>query len=393
MPSNDTFRIWIPKTSASSLRSIWFLAVALSGLVAAPLVAQGFQVSGHVRSVRRADTIPLASAWVVLHQVSGTAGGPVDSGRTDADGEYLLRAPRLDSASVYLVSVNHQGINYFGSPVRATTGYTMDTSETVFVFDTSSVGDPLTLAEKHVVVRSQDPDGSRPVLELLVLENRTGVTRVSPDTITPVWEGALPPGVLELEVGESDFSPGAITRRGDSVAVTAPVAPGEKQLVYAYTVPAGDVFRIPIDQPVARLQLLLEDTAAAVLSPFLDPRGMEQMDVARFARYEGTVPVAGGAVEVRFSRRPWAIGDLWWIVVAAAAVAMTAGLIAAFRRPQRVPVADDATILTARIAELDSRFAVLGASATDEQRRAYQTERDALKTRLAAALAERPPGP
>lgn len=358
--------------------------------LAAPLAAQGFQVSGHVQSINPpADTVPLVSTWVVLHQVSASGGGPVDSGLTDVDGGYLLRAPVLDTASIYLVSVDYRGINYFGSPVRATSGYTMDTSETVIVYDTTSVGEPLSLAEKHVVVRAPDADGSRPVLELLVIENRNGLTRVSADSTRPVWEGALPEGVLALEIGESDFSPQTIVRRGDTIIVTAPVPPGEKQLVYAYTLPADQaVLRIPVDQPVGRFQVLLEDTAATVLSPFLDPRGMEQMDVVRFARYEGTVPVEGTTVEVRFSRPAWKIGDLWWLVVTAAALAMAMALVAALRRPRVVPATGDANVLAARIAELDRRFAATGKAATPGQRRAYQQERDALKTQLAEALAE-----
>ena len=86
-----------------------------------------------------------------------------------------------------------------------------------------------------------------------MLANPGTQTRVAPDSLGASWTGPLPPGSEGLELGESDVSPDAVTRRGDSAIVSAPIAPGEKQLAFQYHVPAGrQEIEIPVGaEPVA----------------------------------------------------------------------------------------------------------------------------------------------
>lgn len=343
-------------------------------------------------AVAREDTAPLAGAWVVLHQVVLSGGQPVDSGRTDAAGAYYLHAPVRDTTAIYLASVEHRGINYFSSAVRAVE-FTMDTAATLFVFDTTSVGPAITVAQKHVVVRSPEANGSRSVLELLVLHNRGQLARVVGDSAVPVWRGALPEGATNLEVGESDVSRDAVVARGDTVMLFAPVPPGEKQLVYAYTIPSGRrTLNIPVDQPVERLQVLLEDTLAQVESSGLQRFADEQMEGVTFARYEGAATAAGGPVGVRFPSGGTSAMAMWWIPVALAGLAMGAALVVWLRRgPRPVVVVDDPNVLAARIAALDEEFEARAGQATPGERAAYGSQRSELKARLSALLAERRP--
>ena len=137
-------------------------------------------------------------------------------------GRYRLQASEFDSTAIYVVSAEHDGIAYFTLPIRPS-GEDAGTAEPLLVYDTSSTVPELHLAQRHVIVRPRSSEGTFRVLEILVLENRGRLTRISPDSVTPVWLGAIPEGAIQFQVGESDVSDQAVTRRGDSVAVIAPV--------------------------------------------------------------------------------------------------------------------------------------------------------------------------
>lgn len=345
-------------------------------------------MSGRVLAVGEPDTVPVDRAWVTLHQITLAGGAPVDSSRTDRFGVYFLVAAHRDTSALYVSSVEYQDISYFSAPVSATE-FTSDTAETLFVFDTSSVSPLLMLAQRHVVVRAPDEDGSRPVLELVVLRNEGRVTRIAGDESRPVWAGALPPDVINLEVGEGDVSPETVVRRGNEVALVAPVPPGQKQLVYAYTLPSGaERFEVPVDQFVERLQVLFEDTTVTPLTNTLERRANESMDQIRFARFEGRDVPAGQRVAFEFTRAPLEIAQLWWIVVLVSGLAFFGALAVWWRRlPSRL-VLDDPNVLAARIAALDEAFEAKSPVA-DEDRLAYERNRGELRSRLAAALARR----
>ncbi len=246
---------------------------------------------------------PLARAWVVLHRVTPAGGGgPIDSVRTDTRGAYALTVARTDTSVVY---------------------------------DTTSAGPGVQVARRLVTFAHAKADGSRDALELLELLNPGRKTRIAPDTARPTWTGAVPHEAIQFQVGQGDLSAEAVTLRGDSVAVFGPVPPGEpKQLSYAYVLP-GNVERLalPVDQATAELDLLLEDTTAAVAAPQLDTLGREALEGRRFARYRARSLPAGAAVTIAFPApsRTRAEALVPW-VVALAAVALAVGFVVALRR-------------------------------------------------------------
>ena len=360
------------------------------------LGAQGFQLSGRVFSVLEGDTLPLGTHWVLLHEVTGSGGRVVDSVRTDDAGVYFLRSLERDTSAVYMSSVNYRDIAYFSNPVRAAE-FTSDTASTLLVYDTSSVAPTVLVRQRHVVVRAPEEDGTRSVLELLVLENPGMVTRIANDTARPVWQGAIPHDAFNLEVAPSDVSPEAVYRRGDSVALAAAVPPGEvnqKQLVFGYMLPSGARrLTIPLDQPVERFQILIEDEGVAMLSGPLEARGREQLENISFARFEAVNVAGGQEVSFRLSGPAVSLMAVLWMVLAVSGVTMLAVLIMWLRRPVVVPAdSEDVSLLAAQVAALDERFASEGATASESDRQAYEAQRADLKTRLANALArERSP--
>jgi hypothetical protein len=284
------------------------------------------------------------------------------------------------------VSATHDGIGYFGEPFRPDAG-AFDTLPALIVHDTSSTEPQIVLAERHVLVRRPEPDGSRRVVELFVLANRGSTTRIAAeDTQRPVWTGRIPKEVLEFEIGLSDMNEDAIQRSGDTLAVFAAIPPGERQLLVGYLVPRGvREFAIVVDQSVDRFAVLLEDSTSSVESDAVRLAGLGDLDGAVVRRFEGDSVEPGTSVRVRFPSAGVSGSLMVWIVVPLAAL----GLLVTFLRwRSRQPVGVDTRVpadpaqLAAEIAALDRTHA---GNVTDE----YRRKRAELKERLQRVLADR----
>lgn len=350
-------------------------------------------MSGRLFSVIDGDTTQLRDHWVMLHEVTGAGGRVVDSVRTDALGVYFLRSPQRDTTAVYLSSVSFRDIAYFSNPVSSA-AFTSDTASTLFVYDTSSVGPPLRVVERHVVIRAPEVDGSRSALEILLLENPGLRTRIASDTAHPVWQGAIPRGVVNLEVGPGDVSSTSVYRRGDYVALAAAVPPGpanRKRVVFGYIIPKGvRNLIVPVDQPLGRFQVLIEDPAVEMLGGPLRAEGPEFMEDVRFMRFDATDVPGGADASFRLSGRSMSLSVLLWIILGLSAFAMAVVFTVWVRRPPGAARhASDSDTLAAQIAALDEGFAAKGASPSDAERVRYEQERNLLKTELTGALARR----
>jgi hypothetical protein len=284
---------------------------------------------------------PLAGATVVLHRVTMIAQGPIDSTRLDARGRYRLRIASVDSTATYLISVFHDGVGYFSQPIRPThfsvaAGETVDTLR---VYDTQIAGPPLGVQRRLVSIAAPKADGSREVLEVLELSNPGEKTRIAADTLHPVWTGALPPGALQFQVGQGDFSSDAVSRHGDTVALFGAVQPGAgRELSYGYLIPrSASPWMLPVDHPLDLLMLLLEDTSARVIGPGLHAEGVRVLESRHFAEYQIERAKAGALVSVTFPGGPFRIESLVPFVAAFLGILLIVGFWWALRRPRPVP--------------------------------------------------------
>jgi hypothetical protein len=339
---------------------------------------------------------PVAGVWVTIHRVGSDTAGPIDSMRTSGDGRFRFRYNRTGkSDAVYFVSASYDGIAYFSRPLT-TTRVAGDDAEVV-VFDTTSIHFPLAAKGRHIVISSPAVDGSREVVEAYEIANESDQTLVSTDDAHPSWTAPLPVGVAKIVVGESDISTGAISASGGRVRVTAPFAPGLKQLSFSYTLPQSSFpLHIPIEVPVTVLELLLEEPRAEARGATLKPQQPATVERRIFQRYLGADAPAGASIEVRV---PVIVAAenvrVYWKIAGALAALMAAGLGAWYARTRsaRDPRgalgtsgARSATETLARtIASLDAEFE--GANGADASvRAAYEEKRRALKQQLASAL-------
>jgi hypothetical protein len=289
-------------------------------------------VSGRVLRGGR-DTIPLPGAWVVLHWVTREGGGPVDSVRTDARGRYRMLLRNPDSAGIYVVSASYDSLAYFSLPLNVA-GRPAAHVEDIVTFLTAVDGPPIRLARRLATVAAAGEDGTREILEILELENTGLTTRITRDTLVPTWAGRVPERAGQFRGGQGDVSPEAMVFRNDSVIVLGAIPPGPvKQLSYAYSLPAGTrALVIPIDQPTVEVNLLVEDTAAAVTARQLESLGVQEIEGRRFAAYRAGPLATGDRVEIQLPAAAFRAQTVLPYIVALLAAGMVAALVWALRR-------------------------------------------------------------
>lgn len=283
------------------------------------------------------DSVPLRGKWVVLHRVTRQSAGPIDSVRTDAAGRYRTQLPRpraaADSGAVYVVSTQHDSLAYFSLPLNVQ-GRTAVHVEDLVVYRATKGTPPIEVARRLVTIGLPAADGTREVLEILELQNAGLSTRITDDTLVPTWSGAIPPSAIQFQAGQGDISPEAMKRVDDRVFVLGAIPPGQvKQLSYGYMLPAGvGRLPIPIDQATKDVNLLIEDTVAAVDAPGLQSLGVQQVEQRRFAAYRAGPLAPGDRVTIGLPRGAFRPQMLVPYVVGLLGAGMLAALVWALRR-------------------------------------------------------------
>ena len=319
-----------------------------------------------------------------MHRVGQVLQGPLDSNNTDGRGRFRFRF-RADTSTIYLLSARHSGIEYFSSPVH-TNPARPDTAIRIIAYDTSSTA-PVSVEARHLIVSQPGEDGSRSILDLIVLRNAGQRTRIARDSSRPTWVGQLPRGTMGLELGESDVSPEAVTREGDSLIVTAPIAPGEKQLTVEYLVPAGhQVLELRLMQAVPMLNVLAEEAEVVVSGGTLAFADSQTLQGRSFRRWTGAGS-PGSLLRVVLPGRPRAPEWILAALVTAVALALAA---AGWRLATRQATARESPDeLLERVAGLDARYQGREAEVSADEWHQYRSERARLKSLLESSLAAR----
>jgi hypothetical protein len=359
----------------------------LASLATTPLAAQS--VTGRVVRPVGDDSVAVPGVRVVLHRVTAAEQGPVDSMSSGPDGGFRFRVVQ-DTSVLYLLSARYRGIEYFSFPLDRDRG---PVPVTVVVRDTSS-RTPVTVSVRHVVIPRPGDDGTRDVLDLVLLVNEGTETRVARDSLSASWSGPLPATSEGLELGESDISPDAVTRRGDSVIVSAPISPGEKQLAFQYHLPGGrHAVELPVGAEPVALNVLLEEAAASVSGPGLVVSDSQSIEGRSFRRWAGDVP-ANAVIRISLPGAGTSSTPVMAALVSLLALALLlAGWRILPRRRASGARGDAADLLLNEIAALDARYQGREAELPSEEWGRYLERRAALKAEAAAALARASRGP
>jgi hypothetical protein len=355
------------------------IAVSIPFLPVFPALLAQTRVTGQVVS---ADSTPVRGARVVLHQVGQQRQGPIDSTRADNAGRFSF-VFRPDTSTFYLLSAGQAGIEYFSPPVP-TNPARPDTGIRIVVYDTSSTA-PVALEARHLVLTRPGPDGSRNVLDLIIVRNSGRLTRIAPDTVRPSWSTRLPHGTTGLQAAEGDISPDAMRRRGDSLIVTSPIAPGEKQLAIQYRIPAGRKnVELPLEQPGVAVNVLTEEPDVRVIGRGIAAADSQVIEGRSFQRWAGVVPNGDIRIMLPGAGRP----PGWLLAVLVAGLGLTLGgagwYLLARREPANKILPDE---LIDAIAALDARYLGREGETAAQEWSSYQQERARLKAELESSLA------
>lgn len=365
-------------------------ALLAAALLALPAGAAGqgtATVSGRVLKLGSRDTVPVPGAAVVLHRVARDSQGPVDSITAGPAGQFRFRY-RVDTSAVYLLSSGFAGIEYFSTPLHLDPA-APDTGLLLLVSDTAS-GLPIDVISRHLVISQPVADGTRPALEIAVLGNPGAVTRVAGDSSHPTWAARLPEGALGAQMGRGDVSPGSAVFRNDSLLLFAPLAPGQKELIFSYSLPARPGrMTLPLGDGAASFTLLLEERTLAVSGAGLALADTQQIEGRTFQRWTGAAE-PGSTLTIGFGG-----GATRWllpILVSGVAAALLLVMIRVLRRPVAAP-RPAASPLLDQLARLDARYAGREGQVPEDEWRRYQDERSALKAALEQELAGRQAAP
>ena len=307
--------------------------------------------------------------------MSREVSGKLDSTLADHGGRFQFRFQR-DTAQVYLLSTRWSGIEYFSEPLP---GSRLEgtTSLTLLVADTSSARGAES-GGRFLVLGSPGPSRDRRVVDLVVLRNSGSETVVGRGGDAPTWRAPLPRGVLGPRVGAvgSEISAEAVRFERDSIMVIAPIAPGEKQLLVEYTIPAA-TSRLELD-PGTRdtVQVVAEEPGVQVEG--LARAADQILDGRSFSRWTGR---ATASIVVSFPVAPKADRALLPLVATALALMALLAVWAAtrVRRQQVVPPQTTDSLVT-RIAQLDAEHAGRELSPAEAER--YRRDRAVLKRAL-----------
>jgi hypothetical protein len=316
--------------SGTAARTRFGLVALVCAASPLSLFAQA-QFAGTVIRVVAGDTVTVPGAVMQLHRVSQLAQGVIDSGRTDGRGRWSFRT-RLDEGANYLVSARFAGIEFFTPPL-ATDRARPDTGVRIVVADTSSGPEArVVMSSRHLLVQGGDSAGWRGVLDVVVLENHSGYTRIAADTTRPAFVMLLPPDAHDPELADGDIGPEAVRFHDGALELYAPLAPGEASLTIQYLLPAERAVGIPIGDTVATFNLLIDGEGAAIAGPRLEGPIPTTVEGREFRRW--SAPVPGGTVvqlDLRAARTTpkWLLAAL---VIAMAAVLVTT-LVVARRGP------------------------------------------------------------
>jgi hypothetical protein len=191
---------------------------------------------------------------------------------------------------------------------------------------------------------------------------------------------------MGLEIGESDLSSEAISRRGDSLLIGAAIAPGEKQLTVQYQVPAATpMLELPIGGDSVPLNILAEESAVRVSGPGIARADSQVIQGRSFLRWTGTAG-SRGVLKIIL---PGALRTPGWVLpalVGALALGLAGAAWFAFTRRPRRNFSRRAEIIDA-IAALDLRYRDHRAETPDEEWNAYLAQRTHLKRELEALAA------
>jgi hypothetical protein len=278
------------------------------------------------------DGAPTAAVPVALHRVTRDTAGVVAQSRTDAAGRFEFALPPADETgfTVFFVTGEHLGVRYFGPPLHGREapqgGYRVE------VYDTASIGSGgERLVQRRDMVLVPDPTGSWEVNEVVGINNPLRRTLLAADG-GATWSFSLPEDARDFQVGDGATPSERVMRMGNRVLITAPLTPGEHDVVVRYRIPAGSRgVRIGTEAAVDTFRVFVREPSPRVGVEGLVQEESVVVEGERFARYTASMLEPGAAVALTWPAAGPPV-DPVKAALGAAGLVLAAGLAMALRR-------------------------------------------------------------
>jgi hypothetical protein len=277
----------------------------------------------------------LTSGTVVLHHMSQTEQGEIDSVAVSPDGSFVLRLPRVPDPALgdmYFASIRHDGVMYFGIPITAPMD--LDSLYRIHAYDTLLApieGVPVTLEARSVFFEQSGSEWA--VTDVFQLHNDRERT-VVPTEGGRVWSYPLPAGARDL-AAESEMSGEVVAHEGGDVVFRAALPPGERLFVIRYFLDSLAV-TIPTPGGLGVFDVLVREPAPAIaVEGLVQDQGI-QLEAGttyrRFAAQDLTLPQV--RITMAEESRP---PPVEWIAALLALVLAGGGLVALRGRERATP--------------------------------------------------------
>lgn len=173
-----------------------------------------------------------ANLEVVLHVFAEGRETQELRATTEGEGRFLFRNVPTGPAFQYMVTTVYQGVSYYSVPLA-----TLTSPLSLTVYDVTRSSESLSLASHLILVTDvQQRNRNLYLLEMATIQNSGTRTFVS-DMAQPgmnLLRFALPAGSMHLDV-QSDLPEGQFLQVDKGFAMTNPVPPGRRQVVFSYT--------------------------------------------------------------------------------------------------------------------------------------------------------------
>ena len=328
----------------------------------------------------------LRSGTVVLHHLIGGTQGELDSVPLGTDGTFNLTLPNPPDPGVrdiYLASIRHDGVLYFGAPL--TEPEHLDSIYKIQTYDTAfapSGGSDLPIEIRNIFFEF---DGDRwHITDLIEVYNETGRTLVS-ESPGFVWSYPLIPGATDFELGQAEMSPENITLEAGELRIRTPLPPGERLFVVTYMIDEPFV-SIPTPGLTAVMELLVREPAPPMRVEGLDSFPRIELEAGTtYRRYSGD-NLEGSSINLTEAQVPFEFPVAWMSVILGLVLG-GAGLFLLNRDPivrntqtVRINLGNRESILH-HIALLDEAFKGQG-NRSEKERKEYLLERANLVQRV-----------
>lgn len=281
------------------------LVFAGSALSAGADEAKG-TIKGSVKNMTAGGS-SVAGLDVTLLIFSGQEQSGTQTGKVDDQGKFVFKGLETGSEFIYLIHLQHQGVDYGSEPITFPADKTELTVE-VPCFDSTTAAGAITSPARHYLL-DPDPEGVD-VTEIVIMRNPTDKSYVGSreiqQGIRETLRFVIPENAEDLSYGDGMTVSRVVPVEG-GFADGWPVYPGDSQRIFSYRIPAkgGSVnFTTRVTLASEKVSVLAPDIGADISVSNLPERSNPTVQGEKFVLLSGQNIAGDTELKFKVDRLP-----------------------------------------------------------------------------------------